>query len=182
MNGSTVFTMLQSPEGPHAGSSSTRLADSGIHPPAPGRPVRHGRGSSGKTPNSELPRRGSILSEMSLDEARGILKAKTDEVLLPTAPESTTWHSIPLAFAVAPAIAGAFLEKGESFMTDVLLLLLAGIFLHWLVKFPWYVLLTSYNFTLLTHSEGNGIKIRQWPLLNRMSLMCCGTQGTLLPT
>ena len=157
-NGNSVFTMLQSPEGPHAGSSSTRPADSVGHPPAPGRPVRHGRG---KTPNPELPRRSSILSDMSLDEARGILRAKTDEVLLPTAPGSTTWHSIPLAFAVVPALAGAFLEKGESFMTDVLLLLLAGIFLHWLVKFPWYVLLTSYKISLLTHSEGNGIKSRQ---------------------
>ena len=115
-NGSTVFTMLQSPEGPHAGSSSTRPADSVGHPP--GRLVRHGRGSAAKTANPELPRRSSILSDMSLDEARGILRAKTDEVLLPTAPESTTWHSIPLAFAVAPAIAGAFLERGESFMTD----------------------------------------------------------------
>jgi len=100
---------------------------------------------------------------MSLDEARGILRAKTDEVLLPTAPESSTWHSIPLAFAVLPAIAGAFLDKGESFTTDALLLLLAGIFLHWLVKFPWYVALTSFTLSttdLLTRRKGNGTRSR----------------------
>lgn len=133
-NGSSTFTMLQSPDG--AAGSSTRTVDAASHHSTPGRPVRH-RSSPGKAPAMELPRRGSILSDMSLDEARGILRAKTDEVLLPTAPESSTWHSIPLAFAVLPAIAGAFLDKGESFTTDALLLLLAGIFLHWLVKFPW---------------------------------------------
>jgi signal transduction histidine kinase len=74
---------------------------------------------------------------MSLDEARVLFRAKTDEMFVPTAAESSTWHSIPLAFAVLPAIAGAFIDKGEGFTTDALLLLLAGIFLHWLVKFPW---------------------------------------------
>lgn len=141
-NGSSTVTMLQSSDG--AAGSSTRTVDAASHPSTPGRPVRH-RSSSGKASAMELPRRGSMLSDMSLDEARGILRAKTDEVLLPTAPESSTWHSIPLAFAVLPAIAGAFLDKGESFTTDALLLLLAGIFLHWLVKFPWYVELTSFT-------------------------------------
>lgn len=159
-NGSSTFTMLQSLDG--AAGSSTRTVDAASHPSTPGRSVRH-RSSTGKTPAMDLPRRGSILSDMSLDEARGILRAKTDEVLLPTAPESSTWHSIPLAFAVLPAIAGAFLDKGESFTTDALLLLLAGIFLHWLVKFPWYVSLTSLilNTTdLLICCKGNGTRSR----------------------
>lgn len=141
-NGSSTFTMLQSPEG--AAGPSSRTADAASHP-SPNRPARHMRTSSGKPSVSELPRRGSILSDMSLDDARGLLRTKTDEVLAPTAPESSTWHSIPLAFAVAPAIAGAFLDKGEIFTTDALLLVLAGIFLHWLVKFPWYVSITSFG-------------------------------------
>lgn len=39
-----------------------------------------------------------------------------------------------------PAIGGVLFSGGNYFVTDVLVLLLAAVFLHWLVKFPWYEL------------------------------------------
>jgi hypothetical protein len=49
-----------------------------------------------------------------------------------------TWHSVPLAFAVLPALGGLLFTNGSLFITDILLLFLVAVFLHWLVKFPWY--------------------------------------------
>jgi len=49
------------------------------------------------------------------------------------APKGTTWHHLPIAFALLPAAAGLFLGGGENW-TDVMLLGLAGVYLNWLVK------------------------------------------------
>ncbi|KAA8901727.1 hypothetical protein FN846DRAFT_754103, partial [Sphaerosporella brunnea] len=51
--------------------------------------------------------------------------------------DSNTWHSVPLAFAVLPAVGGVLWDGGSAFVADVMLLLLLAVFLHWLVKFPW---------------------------------------------
>jgi hypothetical protein len=64
-------------------------------------------------------------------------KTSAEEILLPTTNDSNTWHSIPLAFAVLPAIGAIFFKDGDAFVTDIMLLLLVAVFLHWLVKFPW---------------------------------------------
>ena len=50
---------------------------------------------------------------------------------------TSPWHSSPLAFAILPAIVGLFVHNGSAFVTDVLLLGLAAIFLNWSVRLPW---------------------------------------------
>ncbi|RPA87361.1 hypothetical protein BJ508DRAFT_410869 [Ascobolus immersus RN42] len=47
------------------------------------------------------------------------------------------WYTLPLAFAILPAIAGMIFTKGNEFVTDTLLLGLAGLLLYWIIKFPW---------------------------------------------
>lgn len=55
--------------------------------------------------------------------------------------ELSHWHSSPLAFAFLPALAGLFFTNGSAFVTDILLLGLAALFLNWSVRLPWCVLL-----------------------------------------
>jgi hypothetical protein len=42
-------------------------------------------------------------------------------------------------FAVLPPIAGLIFKNGSLFFSDILLLGLAAVFLHWSVTAPWYV-------------------------------------------
>jgi hypothetical protein len=42
-----------------------------------------------------------------------------------------------LAFALLPAISGALFKNGSAIVTDIMLLGLAGVFLHWSVTQPW---------------------------------------------
>lgn len=90
-------------------------------------------------------RRSSTFSDYSLSEARRNL---SDDILNPTGagldlvnPHSSNWGSIALGFALFPAVGGLFFEKGSSLVTDVMLLGLAAIFLHWSVTQPWLVAL-----------------------------------------
>lgn len=53
--------------------------------------------------------------------------------------EPSHWHSSPIAFAFLPALAGLFFTNGSAFVTDMLLLALAALFLNWSVRLPWYV-------------------------------------------
>ncbi|KAG5927336.1 hypothetical protein E4U42_002359 [Claviceps africana] len=69
------------------------------------------------------PRRSSNFSEYNLDET--------------TAPESSPLPSLSLAFALLPAIAGALFKDGHVVVTDIMLLALSGVFLHWSVTQPW---------------------------------------------
>ena len=47
------------------------------------------------------------------------------------------WYTYPLAFAILPAVAGMLFNKGNEFVTDTLLLGLAGRLLYWIITFPW---------------------------------------------
>jgi hypothetical protein len=48
------------------------------------------------------------------------------------------WHnSTPLAFAILPAVAGLLFKNGSAFVTDILLLGLAAVFMHWSIRIPW---------------------------------------------
>lgn len=86
------------------------------------------------------PRRSSNFSEYSLSEARDLLNPQLRD-------PSNTEHSSPgetsslaslsLAFALLPAISGVLFKNGNAVVTDVMLLGLAGIFLHWSVTQPW---------------------------------------------
>ena len=85
-------------------------------------------------PGSAKARRSSTIQDMT-----DLLKDTTDQVLQPAvAPDSGShWNSIPLAFALLPAVAGVFFNNGSVVVTDVILLFLTAVFLHWLIKFPW---------------------------------------------
>jgi len=48
-------------------------------------------------------------------------------------PKGNTLHDLPIAFALLPAAAGLLVGGGDKW-TDVMLLGLAGVYLHWLVK------------------------------------------------
>ncbi|KAM5351389.1 hypothetical protein ACJ41O_004112 [Fusarium nematophilum] len=87
------------------------------------------------------PRRSSNFSEYSLSEARDILNPQArdpagPERLSPEA-DSSSLASLSLAFALLPALAGILFKNGSAVVTDVMLLGLAGVFLHWSVTQPW---------------------------------------------
>lgn len=85
-----------------------------------------------------LRRRSSNLSNYSFGEARDILnphpQSSDDDF---SAPESSSLASISLAFALLPALAGAVFKNGSALVTDLMLLGLSGVFLHWSVTQPW---------------------------------------------
>lgn len=90
------------------------------------------RGSTTSAPflgaGSNTGRRDSILSD--------ITSASMDEIL-ERAPRESSWHSVPLAFAVLPAVAGLLVKDAGHVVTDFLLLALGAVFLRWMVKVPW---------------------------------------------
>lgn len=95
--------------------------------------------STPETPFGEFRRRSSTFSDYSLDAARRNLQ---HQILNPAsfasdeqgASESST---MPLAFALLPAVAGMFHHKGSDFITDIIMIVLAAVFLHWSLTVPW---------------------------------------------
>lgn len=88
-------------------------------------------------PSDLPPRRGSSLSDYS-NEARDILNPKARPGPPTALPETSSLAVVSLAFALLPAISGALFKNGHTVVTDVMLLGLAGVFLHWSVTQPWY--------------------------------------------
>ncbi|KAF2841409.1 hypothetical protein M501DRAFT_989930 [Patellaria atrata CBS 101060] len=90
-------------------------------------------------------RRSSLFSDLSLEDARQTLRSSTDNIFVPKATgtghelqgETSHWHSVPLAFAILPAVGGLLFKNGSHIITDILLLGLASIFLNWSVRLPW---------------------------------------------
>jgi hypothetical protein len=91
-------------------------------------------------------RRSSLLSFSSLDGTRqsagdfirpGLSLDDDDDAV--NLDEASHWNSSPLAFAVLPAVAGLFFTNGSAFVTDMILLALAALFLNWSVRLPWCV-------------------------------------------
>lgn len=92
-------------------------------------------GSSFESPR----RRSSIYSDCSLNEARRNLE---EDILNPSVMHDerhggSSWASLPLAFALLPAVGGLFFKNGGALVTDIMLLGLAAVFLHWSVTQPW---------------------------------------------
>ncbi|KAJ4415758.1 hypothetical protein N0V85_002583 [Neurospora sp. IMI 360204] len=95
--------------------------------------------STPETPFGQVRRRSSTFSDYSLDAARRNLQ---HEILNPASfasdeqgpSESST---MPLAFALLPAVAGMFHHKGSDFITDIIMIVLAAVFLHWSLTVPW---------------------------------------------
>lgn len=85
------------------------------------------------------PRRSSNFSDYSLNEARDILNPRPHAHGEVSHHDSSPLASLSLAFALLPAIAGVLFQNGTSVVTDIMLLGLAAIFLHWSVTQPWYV-------------------------------------------
>ncbi|KAH7170368.1 hypothetical protein EDB81DRAFT_162173 [Dactylonectria macrodidyma] len=86
-----------------------------------------------------FPRRSSNFSEYSLSEARDLLNPQpmgrgSDQL---QTSDSSSLASLSLAFALLPALAGVLFKNGSAVVTDVMLLGLAGVFLHWSVTQPW---------------------------------------------
>ncbi|KAF4460126.1 hypothetical protein FALBO_13103 [Fusarium albosuccineum] len=86
-------------------------------------------------------RRSSNFSEYSLSEARDILNPQPRDAgrgeHAPSAGDTSSLASLSLAFALLPALAGVLFKNGNAVVTDVMLLGLAGVFLHWSVTQPW---------------------------------------------
>ncbi|KAL3964615.1 hypothetical protein ACCO45_001619 [Purpureocillium lilacinum] len=83
-----------------------------------------------------IPRRSSNFSDYS-SEARDILNPRAQAGSEVPVPESSSLASLSLAFALLPAVAGALFKNGQAVVTDVMLLGLAAVFLHWSVTQPW---------------------------------------------
>ncbi|KAL7939058.1 hypothetical protein V8C35DRAFT_95791 [Trichoderma chlorosporum] len=84
-----------------------------------------------------LPRRSSNFSEYSLSEARDILNPRPHAQGEESHHDSSPLASLSLAFALLPALAGVLFKNGTSVVTDIMLLGLSAIFLHWSVTQPW---------------------------------------------
>ncbi|KAF5026055.1 hypothetical protein F66182_1847 [Fusarium sp. NRRL 66182] len=86
------------------------------------------------------PRRSSNFSEYSFSEARDLLNPQLRDPSNADSSsheESSSLASLSLAFALLPAISGVLFKNGSAVVTDVMLLGLAGVFLHWSVTQPW---------------------------------------------
>lgn len=96
---------------------------------------------AGEASGPGLRRRDSTLSDFSIAGFRD----GTQEILNPSAAMHTAsaqdgssiLSSLPLAFALLPALFGALFEGGEAVITDVMLLVLVFIFLRYTILQPW---------------------------------------------
>lgn len=83
-------------------------------------------------------RRSSTFSDYALgDEARDLFNPKPAGVVRADEDAGSGWASVPLAFALLPALGGVLFQNGSAIVTDVMLLGLAAVFLHWSVTQPW---------------------------------------------
>ncbi|KAI9837459.1 MAG: hypothetical protein M1819_007107 [Sarea resinae] len=132
-----------SPDGRgHGTANSTAPTAHDSFPPLRNRPL--GRSATfADRPMLRERRRSSMLSDFSLDDTRHSVRSSTDDLLLPKPPgaredpEPSHWQSVPLVFALLPAIGGLLFKNGSAVVTDVTLLGLAAIFLNWSIRLPW---------------------------------------------
>ncbi|EFX00331.1 hypothetical protein CMQ_7333 [Grosmannia clavigera kw1407] len=116
-----------------SGSGSSSGSGSGVST------IRQRRTSAGGQPPAARRRRSSSLSDYS-QEARELLDptpAMTAADALRQQRPTSGWDSLPLAFALLPAVGGLLVQGGSAFVTDLMLLALGAIFLHWSVTQPW---------------------------------------------
>lgn len=96
-------------------------------------------------PAQNMRRRSSTLSDFSVAEAGRTFRYGTRDILNPspakhdqsTHDTSSYLSSLPLAFALLPALFGILFEGGTAFITDVMLLALVFIFLRYTITQPW---------------------------------------------
>jgi predicted component of type VI protein secretion system len=99
---------------------------------------------SSTSSHSRPRRRSSTFSYSSLEDAttsfaEDFISPRTFNASkrLTDVEDVTNGHSTPLAFAILPAIGGLLFQNGSLFVTDILLLVLAAIFLNWSIRLPW---------------------------------------------
>ncbi|KAI2639786.1 hypothetical protein GGS26DRAFT_541646 [Hypomontagnella submonticulosa] len=97
---------------------------------------------SAETGFADIRRRSSTYSDFSLNDARRDLETSADELFNPSrsgskVAEKSPFVYVPLTLALLPAVAGIFFENGSAFFTDLILLSIAAVFLHWSVTQPW---------------------------------------------
>jgi len=116
--------------------------------------LKHRQGNGQQSSFADLPpnRRSSTFSSRSSrtdstsDRRPFSPRSSTEDLLSPRATgeeeeqhhETTTfWHSLPILFAIVPALGGIYSKDGSVFVTDLALLLLAGLYLNWCLVTPW---------------------------------------------
>lgn len=111
----------------------------------------------GDSPAPGVRRRSSTMSEFNLPDARKSFRNGTKDILNPSAARSepandssSVLSSLPLAFALLPAIVGVFFEGGNALITDVMILGLVFIFLRYTITQPWQ-----------WYCEAQAVRIRQ---------------------
>lgn len=82
-------------------------------------------------------RSSSNFTDYSLGDARDLLNPKVKDRRDVSPPESSSLGVAALTCALLPPVAGLFFKNGSALATDLLLLGVAGIFLHWSVTQPW---------------------------------------------
>ncbi|RMZ86509.1 hypothetical protein DV736_g6264, partial [Chaetothyriales sp. CBS 134916] len=115
-------------------------------PPPSGFRQRHlVRAATFGEPSRSLNRRRSSIFSESLSDARRSIKSSTEDLFVPRistseqqdAEESSHWHSLPLALALLPAVAGLFFQDGSAILTDLTLLAISAVFMNWALRVPW---------------------------------------------
>ncbi|KAI9713396.1 MAG: hypothetical protein M1828_001430 [Chrysothrix sp. TS-e1954] len=128
---------------------------------------------------ASLRRTNSILTDSSFDSRRQSIRSPTEDFLLPRASgpqeqlhqEPTLWHSLPvLALAIIPSIGGVFFKKGSIIITDIALLVMAAVYLNWVLMTPW----------ALYHSAQT-VKIAKPPILDNIDEGIVSDEITDLP-
>ncbi|KAK3296208.1 uncharacterized protein B0H64DRAFT_165395 [Chaetomium fimeti] len=92
----------------------------------------------GIAPENYIHRRSSTFSQYSINEAVHDFQEEIADPGPDVNREPTTWKSLlPIIFASVPPIAGLFFTNGSAFFSDLILLFLATVFLHWSITAPW---------------------------------------------
>ncbi|EPE08639.1 hypothetical protein F503_04226 [Ophiostoma piceae UAMH 11346] len=127
----TAMTRERTPDGRRASRSDTGLS-SGLYASNGSPAIR--RRSSNFSDYSQDAR--DLLNPRPLTQRHSYSHSFSGESMRHNQPTSS-WDSLPLAFALLPAVGGLLVQGGSSFVTDLMLLCLGGIFLHWSVTQPW---------------------------------------------
>jgi len=79
------------------------------------------------------------IKEAARDVRESILFPESDIAPPSVVDEPTTWKTwVPLMFIVLPPTAGLlFSDAGSALVTDILLLSVTAVFLHWAITSPW---------------------------------------------
>ncbi|KAL9944721.1 hypothetical protein ACHAQF_003412 [Verticillium nonalfalfae] len=131
----TNTTTVKSPPPPHNGHAIRRAntIDESYRRP---RSSFTSAAATASGPYDVPRRRDSTLSDYSLGDAGDLFNPKPLGHQ-PSAEDGSKWTHLPIAFALLPAVGGILFQNGSAIVTDVMLLGLSAVFLHWSVTQPW---------------------------------------------